>query len=112
MTYKKVIENSIDMQIFKMLDKQSEGKYFDIKKIEVTNEKEMLFVVYVEFKKGIIPLNYEIHGYVSDYGRAVVTYISYSRTISKKKNNGEYTEPRKEWFQIYGDCIKNFKFDK
>ena len=113
MTYKQIVINSIERQIFIHLSKVCEDRYFTINRVDTRQDgNQILFNVHIEAKiaKGAPFTNpYIIHGYVSNYGDAVMCSINYERTFSEINENGE---PKTRYFYKYGLEMKAFKFDE
>lgn len=113
MTYKNLVENAVDLSIYRKLSNVEEIKYFDTKKVEVYKiDNDVFFKVNVDVVTSIIPLPFTICGYVDDYCRPVVTHIDYERKVCVRKENGEFAEPKTNHYSVYGDEIDTFKYNK
>ena len=116
MTYKQIIQNSIELQIFKHLNRVCGDRYSTIDQVVLNKDKNLItFGVAVKVKPFInapYTNDFQIHGYVDDYGQAVITIISYKRMISTRKDDGSFTEPVPRYSDVTGLAIKGFAFDK
>lgn len=113
MTYKAIIHNIINNEVDHFIKTKS-GKFpaIDEKKIrtDTAPDKEcvMFSVEDVRVRQGITYNSYRVYGYVSEYGKVVVCYVTFERTYCDDNFENEHTKH----FFIHGEDLKTFKFDK
>lgn len=114
MTYKQIVKNSIDRQMFRHLQTVCDDRYATIEDVKLRQDGDILFVADVKaqpFVGAPFQNTFEIHGYVSEYGDAVMTYISYERDIIVEREDGTIEGQRTKHYHLHGLEMKAFTFN-
>ena len=113
--YKKIIENMVELEVSRFIEKQSGSKFAScVDGVTLSTDDKKLGYPRFELEMnvpnntGVFQRNYLILGYVDDYGSVRICSVEFVRNIKKPGENDFRTVHE----FLYGDDLKNFKFDR
>lgn len=114
-SYKGIIRNMVDCHVTHEVEKS--GIFAFVDSVELTTENkalncpEYVAAFHTYGKDGIIRRDYEMHGYISEYGTVVSTLLTYERThvIGGDIWSG-HTVTRQ--YTVYAADIESFDYSK
>ena len=118
--YKAIIRNMTIKQVEDFIhERTGEYHFIDEKEVELSTDNKELGLPDFTIKTTLysannsyLPRDYEIHGYINEFGRAHITLVQFSRTYCKRLEDGSFGKERTENFFIYQEELDTFKFDK
>lgn len=109
--YKAIIKNMVDAEVTRFVKKQS-GKFIEVNSVELNTNKECdtpTFKVDIMVGLGeLIRRDFQIHGYVSEYGSVEITHVSFDRMYQESVEDKPTT---KNTFMMWNE-LKDFHFDR
>ena len=117
-TYKGIIKNLVSSKLEKIV-KERTGEYcfIDSESVLLTpgtkDFEQVSFRCTFEFRGSrLVPREYTAAGYISEYGAVYLCSVAYERQFCKRLEDGSFTDPKKKYYFVFGDDLKEFKFDK
>ena len=121
-TYKGIIKNMVKMKVESFIEKHNgvvSYSYDTITELEKASKDfdaisfECNIYVYA-VHNDVIADEYNIHGYINEYGHISITSISYKATYVKDNNNdiSDVKNQITKYWTIHGQELKEFDFQK
>jgi len=111
--YKKIIENMIEMAVIRFVERKTTHFVTTLSETLVLELDERIgspvFNIKIEVTQNQIhDLDYQVSGYVSEWGKVYVSSVSFERTLKRNDEANFHTEHE----FLTADKLKTFKFDR